>query len=124
MNQSPVEPLPPGARLSDAIIKILAQFGLPHIGMLKFDNLQRARIVHDYGHLRRLKEIGFPPGRWLSANLRIWTPEEIGTYLLNLPTERPKLPPELKRPRPPNAQRPKPVKRSARRPATKRRVRR
>lgn len=102
--------LPAGAQLSNEIIKILAQFGLAPVGMIQFTDLQRSKIVNDYGHLRRLKSIGFPSGRWLSANRVVWTPEEIGTYLLQLPTERPKLPPSVQRKRPPAAQRAKTTK--------------
>jgi hypothetical protein len=84
-------------KLSDEIIKILRQFGLPFDGMIRYADLKRSGIIHDYHHFERLKAIGFPAGRWLSANVKIWTPEEIGTYLLNLPVERPVMPEDAKR---------------------------
>jgi hypothetical protein len=87
----------PADRLSNEIIKILRQFGLPFEGMIRYADLKRSGIIHDYHHFERLKAIGFPAGRWLSANVKIWTPEEIGTYLLALPVERPVLPEHAKR---------------------------
>jgi hypothetical protein len=46
----------------------------------------------------RVKQLGFPSGRWLSANVKIWTPREIGDYLLALPADKPVMPARAKRP--------------------------
>ena len=88
-------------KLSDEIIKILRQFGLPHDGMIRNSDLIKAKIFRsgDYHRQERLQAVGFPPGRWLGANTKIWTPEEVGTYLLNLPSEKPVLPDYAKHPK-------------------------
>jgi hypothetical protein len=84
----------PKDRLSDEIIKILKQFGLPCDGMIRNRDLVKAGIFKDddYHQQKRLQALGFPTGRWLGANTKVYLPEEIGEYLLNLPTKKPKLP--------------------------------
>jgi hypothetical protein len=88
----------PKDRLSDEIIKTLRQFGIPHEGLIRNSDLVRAKLFRhkDFHQQARLKALGFPPGRWLGANTKVYTPEEVGTYLLNLPTERPVLPQDAK----------------------------
>jgi hypothetical protein len=89
----------PKDRLSDEIIKTLRQFGIPFEGLIRNADLVKAKIFRakDFHQQDRLKALGFPPGRWLGANTKVYTPEEIGTYLRNLPTERPVLPPKAER---------------------------
>ena len=84
----------PKDRLPDEIIRTLRQFGLPFEGMIRTSDLVKAKIFKagDYHKQERLEAVGFPSGRWLGANTKIWMPEEIGRYLLNLPLKRPKLP--------------------------------
>jgi hypothetical protein len=102
----------PKDRLSDAIIKILRQFGLRQDGYIRVRDLIKAGIFRedDYHQRERLEALGFPPGMWLSANVKIWTPEVVGTFLLNLPTEKPVLSKEVRRlpRRPPKVQHTKP----------------
>jgi hypothetical protein len=64
---------------------------------LRFADLVAMGVVFNYPHLRRLKALGFPPGRWLSANVRVWTRAEIDAYIASLPTERPTMPQNNKR---------------------------
>jgi hypothetical protein len=88
----------PKDRLSDEIIKTLRQFGLPFEGLIRNADLVKAKIFRakDFHQQERLRALGFPPGRWLGANTKVYTPEEVGTYLLNIPTERPVLPQDAK----------------------------
>jgi hypothetical protein len=85
--------------LPDEIIKTLRQFGLPFEGLIRNADLVKAKIFRakDFHQQERLKALGFPPGRWLGANTKVYTPEEVGTYLLNLPTEKPVMPPKVAR---------------------------
>jgi hypothetical protein len=89
----------PKDRLSDEIIKKLREFGLPFEGLIRNADLVKAKIFRakDFHQQERLKALGFPPGKWLGSNTKIYTPEEIGVYLLNLPTERPVQPPSARR---------------------------
>jgi hypothetical protein len=86
-------------RLPDEIIKTLRQFGLPFEGMIRNCDLVRSKIfkAKDSRKKKRLEALGFPPGKWLGSNTKIWTPEEVGTFLLNLPTEKPVQPPQAAR---------------------------
>jgi hypothetical protein len=101
----------------DELRAILTPAKLPWDAFITFSDLKRAGLVKSYDGLNRLQAVGFPEGRWLSPNRRVWYPQDVARYLAALPTERPKLPPEMKRRRPPNAERVKPAKRSAKRPA-------
>jgi hypothetical protein len=64
---------------------------------LRFADLKRMGIVFNYPHLRRLKALGFPVGKWLSANVRVWLPSEIAAWVASFPTERPVMPEHAKR---------------------------
>jgi hypothetical protein len=122
MRATPIADLSARVLSDDELRAILTPAKLPYDAFITFADLKRAGLVKDYGALTRLQAVGFPEGRWLSPNRRVWYPQDVARYLSALPTERPQLPPEMKRRRPPNAQRPKPVKRSAKRSA--KRVRR
>ena len=89
----------PTDRLPDEIIRTLRQFGLPFEGLIRHRDLVKARIfrARDYHGLERLKALGFPSGKWLGSNTKIYTPLAVGTFLLNLPTERPVQPPKAER---------------------------
>jgi len=64
---------------------------------LRYADLVAMGVVFNYPHLRRLKALGFPEGRWLSANVRVWTRAEIDNWIASLPTERPVMPEHAKR---------------------------
>jgi hypothetical protein len=115
----------PKDRLSDEIIKKLREFGLPFEGLIRNADLVKAKIFRakDFHQQERLKALGFPPGKWLGSNTKIYTPEEIGTYLLNLPTERPVQPPKAARRAAAKSDK-VPAKRSPKRQRRVRRVRR
>jgi hypothetical protein len=86
-------------RLPDEIIRTLREFGLPFEGLIRNSDLVKAKIFRakDFHQQARLKKLGFPAGKWLGSNTKIYTPFEVGTYLLNLPTERPVMPAGAKR---------------------------
>jgi hypothetical protein len=121
MRATPIADLSARVLSDDELRAILTPAKLPWDAFITFADLKRAGLVKSYDGLNRLQAVGFPEGRWLSPNRRIWSPQAVACYLSALPTERPKLPATMKRRRPPNAQRPKSVKRSAR---TAKRVRR
>ena len=86
------------------IIEVLREVGLPLPSPTKknyeFSDLQSVGLVTDYGQLRRLRERPptdpvdqqdqpppaprFPGGLWVGDNRRVWTPLEIGKYILAL----------------------------------------
>ena len=56
---------------------------------LRFSDLKDRNIVRNHPTLTRwITKQGFPPGRWLGPNTRVWTQEEIDTWLAARPTER------------------------------------
>jgi hypothetical protein len=89
----------PKDRLSDEMIRTLREFGLPFEGMIRNHDLVRAKIFRkgDYHQQERLRELGFPAGKWLGSNTKIYSPFEVATHLMNLPTERPVQPPKAAR---------------------------
>jgi hypothetical protein len=64
---------------------------------LRYADLKKMGIVFNYPHLRRLKAIGFPQGKWLSSNVRVWLKSKIDAWVASMPTERPVLPEYAKR---------------------------
>jgi hypothetical protein len=58
---------------------------------LRFRDLQARGIVKSWAQLKRLiQEYGFPPGRMISPNIRVWSEEEeIGPWLKNRPVAGP-----------------------------------
>ena len=57
--------------------------------LLRFADLKARKIATTYTVVTRLVENeGFPPGRLLSPNCRVWTEEEIADWLATRPTER------------------------------------
>ena len=54
--------------------------------LLRFRNLKDRGIVNSWPQLKRLQELhGFPLGRLLSPNVRVWTEEEIDAYIASRP---------------------------------------
>jgi hypothetical protein len=62
-------------------------FHLPHF--VRFRNLREAGIVVSWEQLSQLIDrYGFPPGRLLSPNTRVWDLDEVRKWLSNRPSER------------------------------------
>jgi hypothetical protein len=60
--------------------------------LLRFADLKARNIVHSWTQLKHLKDHeGFPVGRMLSRNVRVWTETEIDRWLAARPTEGPAL---------------------------------
>lgn len=55
--------------------------------LLRFKHLQERRIVNNRVTLSRWQSLyGFPPGRMIGPNTRVWTEEEIDEWLASRPT--------------------------------------
>ena len=52
---------------------------------LRFKDLKESGLVGSWAQLRRLQDIGFPPGRLVSEGVRIWTESEIEKFLADRP---------------------------------------
>jgi hypothetical protein len=60
---------------------------------LRYADLFAAKIVRNWTTLMRLiEQEGFPPGRMLGRNTRVWTVEEVKTWLATRPVERKPVP--------------------------------
>ena len=58
--------------------------------LLRFKDLKERRIIDNHGTLEeRIKRDGFPVGRWLGPNTRVWSEDEVTHWLDSRPTERP-----------------------------------
>ena len=56
------------------------------IRLLRFRDLKESGIVASWPQLKRLQEgQGFPPGRMLSPNVRVWSQAEIDAWLASRP---------------------------------------
>jgi hypothetical protein len=59
-------------------------------GWLRFSHLQKRNLVQSWTQLERLQKLyGFPKGRMVSPNIRVWTEEEIDEYIASCPVEGP-----------------------------------
>jgi hypothetical protein len=57
--------------------------------LLRFKHLKEDGVVESWPQLKRLVDgYGFPSGRYIGPNTRVWTPEEIAAYLESRPTNR------------------------------------
>jgi hypothetical protein len=79
------------ATLTDEQVRVLVEVGLPADRPIRYADLNHPdspphALIHDYGHLRRAKEQGFPEGQWLSES--IWFPSQIADWLLSLPNKK------------------------------------
>jgi hypothetical protein len=55
--------------------------------VFRFSDLKTAGLVSSWAQLGRLvQRDGFPPGRLLSARVRVWLPSEIEKWLSTRPT--------------------------------------
>jgi hypothetical protein len=58
--------------------------------LLRFADLKSRNIVHSWPQLKRLRELeGFPPGRMLSPNCRVWLESEVVDWIMSRPVESP-----------------------------------
>jgi predicted DNA-binding transcriptional regulator AlpA len=58
---------------------------------LRYRDLEARGIVRSWAALRyKIKNNGFPPGRYLGPNTRAWTEDEVQAWLDALPTENPR----------------------------------
>ena len=56
---------------------------------LRFADLKRMQIVSNHVTLKRwIEREGFPPGRMLGPNTRVWRESEIEAWLDSRPTQR------------------------------------
>ena len=57
--------------------------------LLRFRDLKDRGIVRNHPTLMRwITKQGFPPGRWLGPNSRVWTEDEMEAWLRSRPTKR------------------------------------
>jgi hypothetical protein len=55
--------------------------------LLRYNELKSLRIVNNRVTLRnRIRDHGFPPGRLIGPNTRVWTQDEIKAYTDSRPT--------------------------------------
>jgi predicted DNA-binding transcriptional regulator AlpA len=60
--------------------------------LLRFPDLQERGIARSWAQLKNLqRRYGFPVGRMLSANSRVWTEQEVDEWLVDRPVEGPEL---------------------------------
>jgi predicted DNA-binding transcriptional regulator AlpA len=54
--------------------------------LLRFKDLHEHNIAKSREQLRTMQEdYGFPLGRWMTPNVRVWTEEEVNTWLESRP---------------------------------------
>jgi hypothetical protein len=75
--------------LPEDVRQVLREVGLQEKANYDFLDIQAVGLVTDYAQLRRLRQRPppaprFPGGLWVGDNRHIWTPFEIGTYVLAL----------------------------------------
>ena len=59
-----------------------------HDPWLRFADLERMKIVNNHVTLKRwIEREGFPPGRMLGPNTRVWRESEIEAWLDSRPTD-------------------------------------
>jgi predicted DNA-binding transcriptional regulator AlpA len=69
--------------------------------LLRFGDLKRIGLVGNRPTLkRRIESQGFPPGRLLGPNTRVWTEGEIELWFVSRPEHREDPPPEIAKPAP------------------------
>jgi predicted DNA-binding transcriptional regulator AlpA len=69
--------------------------------LLRFRDLKRIGLIENWPTLRRrIESHGFPPGRLLGPNTRVWTEREIEVWFVSRPEHREDPPPEIAKPAP------------------------
>jgi hypothetical protein len=69
------------------------------IRYLRFADLKAAGIVNNWPSLKnRIEKFGFPPGRLIGPNSRVWSEPEIADYIASRPTDRKPAPRRRKSP--------------------------
>jgi hypothetical protein len=67
---------------------------------LRYSDLKARGLVKNRAQLKNMIDnYGFPTGRMLSPNVRVWTDEEIDTYIDSRPVEAKSVPKSKGRPR-------------------------
>jgi hypothetical protein len=65
---------------------------------LRFADLKARGIINSWPMLRRRQDHdGFPSGRLLGPNFRVWTEDEIEAWLASRPTEKKPAPPRARK---------------------------
>jgi predicted DNA-binding transcriptional regulator AlpA len=65
--------------------------------LLRYKDLHEMGIAGSRPTLdRNIKNLGFPPGRLLSPNVRVWTEEEVEAWIVSRPTGRKAVPARAK----------------------------
>lgn len=57
--------------------------------LLRFVDLRERGIARSWAQIRNLQRRGFPLGRMLSPNTRVWTEDEVDVWLASRPVEGP-----------------------------------
>jgi predicted DNA-binding transcriptional regulator AlpA len=58
--------------------------------LLRFCDLKARGVARNWPQLNRLIELeGFPPGRKLSPNTRVWTEDEVEAFIASRPVDHP-----------------------------------
>jgi predicted DNA-binding transcriptional regulator AlpA len=66
--------------------------------LLRFDDLKKRGIVSNRPQLQQMiSKYGFPPGRRISPNTRVWTDTEVTAFIETAPTERKTIAPSGRR---------------------------
>jgi predicted DNA-binding transcriptional regulator AlpA len=73
--------------------------GLP-VRLLRFKDLERVGVRNWPTLARWIEKEGFPPGRYLAANTRVWDEREVDTWWSSRPEHREDPPPENEKPAP------------------------
>jgi len=73
------------------------------IRYLRFADLKAAGIVNNWPSLKnRIEKFGFPPGRLIGPNSRVWSEQEIADYVASRPTDRKPAPRRYRSPKSPS----------------------
>ena len=69
--------------------------------LLRFRDLKRIGLIENWPTLkRRIESQGFPPGRLLGPNTRVWTEGEVEVWFVSRPEHLEDPPPEIVKPAP------------------------
>jgi hypothetical protein len=55
--------------------------------LLRFRDIKERNIIRNWPALKRAIDLrGFPPGRYIAANTRVWTEAEVEAWIESLPS--------------------------------------